>query len=209
MGRSYKELAYPPLATHPGPALHTCRSGALSLRQPRLYCCKQLTFTSCFKQAVYSLPLSAAKIICQLINCLSLATWSKPTSNPFSFVQQEMRNSFQRQHKNPPQTKGALQSPPLRALGVSLASGAAPGPLWLRDLAWLLSHMLCVRSHPTGTCGVKPAGCPTSSTCPPQGQAGTHDFRNEEHIWESCQNIQAAGQRGGGSCRGHCERLSR
>lgn len=63
-----------PLPTHPGPALCTSSSGILQLGSAAstaqaLCCCKQLpqlAFTPCFKQAVYPLPVSAAKIIFQL-----------------------------------------------------------------------------------------------------------------------------------------------
>lgn len=50
-------------------------------------------------------------------------------------------------------------------------------------------------------------GAPRAASALPGGEAGTHQFRNEEHIWESRQDGQATGQRAGGSCRGHRDPL--
>lgn len=56
---------------------------------------------------------------------------------------------------------------------------------------------------PSDTCSVTCAEWPASSHGLPPGKGSTHDFGDEEHIWEGGQHGQAAGQSAAGSRGGH------
>lgn len=101
---------------------------------------------------------------------------------------------FKGSRKVPLQTKAELQSP-----WFSPRMRCPPAPCG--SGTWRGSSATCLGTSVTpGTPAAQPVlSAQAAATALPQGQGSTHDFRDEEHIWEGRQDGQAAGQSAGGS----------
>lgn len=175
-------LTHTPRSSISAPEAGECCDGAAQswqLSSLLLQIIPSAFLNACSKRAAHPVPAPSAKITFLLITRLNLAAYSEPTSNRCRDFRQEITKAPRKSHCSLKESFRA--SHPV----IFSEDELPPAP--------------CIPTCLGTSTTLRHLSTPPASTALPQGTASTHDFRDEEYIWECRQDCQATGQSAGGS----------